>query len=420
MTVTDPRWVTYIKLGTHTWTLYENLDPENVDDDATVIGGLNFGWDIPGDLHPVQPDPMFATLALNVPDFSDFDDLTKGDVVAINVKLFDSTPVAAPVVAEFYGRITDLKARPRRGRPGVTLFVTAVDYTVDLAEETNLYHIGFAEIPEVDYIDGLATNFFGDDVVADGIWTGPTVYDVKTAKLSDRPKEALDKLLFGSIWPDTPSTRQVVSPVIFANILAPAGRFFTLDTIAKPDPADDPDATFSADHIDKAIEWAQIKGQVAAKATITYPEQIITGHPDATADVSLGAGDHTSMEIAQVLSVLTAQAVAEFYLTDPDLYAPWWVDKVSILPYLVPLADREVHAADLAKLFPHWTEDEEDPYRSDCYVQRIRIEDTDGTLIPFSTAGAVLEGTVRGAALTISRGRASVDLKLRDMTIFVP
>lgn len=119
-------FLSHITIGPHSWTV-ENGDPAAVGD-MNPAYSLQLGWVMPeGDLHPTQPEPLFADLVLHAPDIDAFE-ADIGSDVALTLTFDNSNP--APFT--FYGRITDCKATPApKTFGGMLVSLVALDYTVD-------------------------------------------------------------------------------------------------------------------------------------------------------------------------------------------------------------------------------------------------------------------------------------------------
>lgn len=410
-------WQVAIAVGEHSWLIEQDLEEEVGRADATVLDDLRFGWAMAGNPYPAQPDAMSAEFSLSLPNFVDYGDLAKGDPVAITV----SVPAGGVVAASFYGRVTDLTAKPRDTKEdedddGVTLDVVAVDYTVDPAEHR--VPPGPAVIPGdgIFEYDVLQTGFFNGygDVLpgdVDGIpdlWTSPTDVEVPEPFLLEQRARLQVAAVLAQAVNTTTGTRMILSPLIAFGELPSSGRLFTLDTIQPyPDRDDAYDVLIDADTVDLAIAWTQVKGDAPDRVLVTYGESNLqtvatrSGATEPYVDIALQLqlnDDETTR----------ADEIAGYYLPVDDLDNQWQVKSIT---WFVDQLDEDELAAFPATLFPQWTAAEGDPDRSACYCQRIWVHNVEPTVQPYSVGP--FSGLQVGATARIRDGLLSIDLALR-------
>lgn len=396
-----------VTLAGEAWSLTET-DGE-VTDGISVLSGLDFGWALPGGVWPQQPQPMGASLALTVPNFADLA-VAEGDVCTIEVK----ATADGPIIARFYGDVTDYHATPRTGRPGVTLEVTAVDYTVRTAELDGLVS-GIITIPppDLDVVEFLWPSGGLGPGVSDtppfgGVWTSPSRVLTALPFTDDRPsiRGTIDQLLLQAVNVDD-WTRMILSPVVAGGLLtaAPSARLFTLDTIhAEPSMFNDPaflEIPASAVRLDQ-LDWSNVKGQTINRVLVTGWGGDTTNQTSA---FTPGVPIETYAAIATTfLDESSAEDVATFYAGIG--FNPWQLDKVTI-----PVTRAGVAAIIPADLFPDWTAAEGDPARAACYSRALRFSDVDTTRTP--DGSDEITGVLTGARCRIAGGDLELDLTIR-------
>lgn len=124
------RYRVELTVGSYSWTVTETTKPAS----PGVLDGLRFGWRIPeGDAALGQPEPMTASFGLVADDVATYRNLAKGQNVGI--KVWTHGRSGGTPEYSFYGRVTDLEAKPIRGGR-IVYSLTAVDYLADLADAT--------------------------------------------------------------------------------------------------------------------------------------------------------------------------------------------------------------------------------------------------------------------------------------------
>lgn len=436
--------VTFVRLGDHYWT--EQTMKGEVDDETRILAGLSVGWSLNGTLYPAQPQPMTATLSVNLPAFTDGSDLLEGDVAAIEIYLADDdwvgpAPAGLPLLpmVSFYGRITDLKAKPRSlngsdpaavARPGVTLDVVAVDYTVDVAEAPP-YPVsdGSASVDAWSVLDTLWSHACGGSLHSTGLWWGGTEAGSaiwpQTGWINSRA--VIDQILLEEI--DVPGSQRMIMAPLVPNSLRDyaagvplvggvgpgelhAGRAFTLDTVGVP--GDGVDEVVAASVIRRDIGWTQVKGDDPNVATVSYQYAGATETLNvyATGAVAPFTFQPITLDIEDDVTGTVAAQVGAFYVGDPVNDDDWQIDAVTILPHLISGPDLIFPV-----LFPHWELDErpaaESVARAACYSRRIEITGIRPDLVPFTETA--IRGVLFGASVVIENGKPAVTLTLRRM-----
>lgn len=410
-------WSCAVVVGEHTFLVEQAID-EEVADAPAVLDDLRFGWSMPTNgLYPTQPDAMSAEFALNLPVFSDYSDLAKGDPVQIELRV----PADGNIVASFYGRVTDATARPRDRREededgGVTLDVVAIDYTVDPAEQRGP-ETGVLNDPlyEYDVLQSAFFNGFGGVLPGDidgipTLWTSPTDVVVPDTILvgPDRLRafEQVAAMLQQAVN-STAGTRMILSPLIVAGEL-PSGRRFTIDTIeAHPETA--LDFILDASAVDMDVTWQQVKGDAPDRVVATYgPSSLqavatMTGATEPYVDIPL------QLHLPDAAGARAAE-VAAWYLP-LDLAELGW--QVKALTFYVDQMDPETLLTFPGVLFPRWFWDEGEPERADCYNAQIVVFGADATVVPEAIFSSYFGGYLAGATAQIRDGLLSFDLALR-------
>jgi hypothetical protein len=422
-------WHVDIRIGGHTWSI-DQADGA-APDDIRPLAGMSFGWTVPRDgLWPVQPDPMQASLALNVPYFNDVADIAEGDPVAIEVRA-DS---AGDVVASFYGDVSTRRATPRADRLGVILSIVAVDSLVkgitELPSTIGTNDGAFDSSNVVLDLSGGTSAFLHAVDLLDYIWvhrlaggvdlTGLTYTNDDVAMYAPQGSDirAYIDLVLVQLVNISDLTRMVLSPNIdpaTGQVAAAAsGRYFTLDTIqasrvvdlvGRPG-SDAAPLVFQASAFNRdQLAWNAAKGTTPARIQITgFGNDGTASTEQETPYVAGSPGAGTVALASQLADGADAIALATFYAN--QLWAPWQVDDLTLL-----VTDREVDVP--VGLFPQWTLPENDPGRASCYVQRVTLTGLQSNLTPDGTDTTT--GVLVGATCRITGGRLYLDLSLHTV-----
>lgn len=424
----DPYYSVLIQLGDpadtqESWTVTHTGDPHAADDLAP-ISGLRFGWDMPsGQLWPVQPSPMSATFAFNVPDFTDLSWITPDIPVAIEVKLHS----AGPVVFAFYGRLTDAKAKPRPLKTGVTLSCAAVDYTIDLARAryTGLLDTGLEFDLLEDWFDANP-DLFGTVFPA---WPIPPI-GLGTGVIVTPPGRPFRDLVSA-----------VLAQAISAAMPVPAGLGGGYDgalAILAPyiDPATRLPRTTQPWVFDLAFKHAhtllEIPASLLERPSLNYTQNKIQA-PDIVQVTNVNgvpweefgdggtwripSGLENRVEIATVTNDFPADGtrtaqIAAFYTRDDFANVrPWTADSIR---YLLDQVDPAEFASTFpTTLMPRWTETEADTDRYACYGTFLEM-----TGVPDHTKpdqGQDLVGLISGVEFSLAGGRPSLEITFRHL-----
>lgn len=401
-----------ITLGDLSWTIVYNEDGTAVSDDLLVLDSLSFGWRMPDGLWPQQPEPMTASLALNVPDFSDGpNELKEGDPCSISVKL---APLADPFV--FYGLISDLKAVPRgRTRPGVTLSVVAVDPTTTLYELPE-WTSGTAPPPVETYVPDLLEQLWDDRNLGDFPGWPTTDFGAHAIYPGDQvqtPGAVIEHELLQSISTDV-TRRLILAPVIDSGTgLADADTPWSFDVVTKA--AAGTALEIPAALVDRSsIEWLFARNTGPTRVEATGDGGVADNRQVAAYDVD---DPHPVTERIPVTFVdgADAQDVADFYLP-PESVSRWRLQRFRFL-----IGRAEGGLLNNNDLFPDWT-GTDTTTRAACYGRPITLTDVPTHQTPvyevdiFDPAPptADVAGRLAGADLTISGGRVVLDLQLRQ------
>lgn len=403
-----------IAAGDLTWTIDSTAAAEH-SDSTRVLDQLSIGWTMPrGSLWPQQPDPMSASFAINVPDFSGpASELAEGDPCAVTVEITDGPTYA------IHGRITDLQAVPRPGkRPGVTLSVALVDYGPDLAQKG-----GWAFTPGVG-----ATVTIG--YVLDRLWDDhalgirPPIAEYDPALVSYPVGEAkavtewietlLRSWLINPLDPE--QGRLVVAPNIDPGTGQPdADQPWAFDLVYR-----NGNATGDAYYI--------VGSQFFQTDTLVWKYDKNAG--PSTVEVSYGTGGETIASAAIVIPApriervetwlddtegALASQLAAFYCPD-DLSSAWRIETVRLL---VDRLDPGQLIQLQNELFPQHHVPAPSTARSACYGRAVLISDVAAHRTPIEPASSSypyvdVGGRLVGATLAISSGRIALDLQLRQ------
>jgi hypothetical protein len=401
----------FIKLGSLTWDIAPG-DGVLADEDE-VLDSLSFGWSMPEGLWPLQPDPMQASLAINVPDFtSDIAALVEGDVCTIEVSLIGDEPF--PTIygdtCAFHGRITDLRAVPRSKREGVTLSIAAVDYTVDLAELPQWAPTSVFEIEDL-----LAQLWSERMSSAFPTWPGPFEFgnpDIDPSPdLQDVPTRIEQQLLQATAPIDVTRThRLILAPYIDPDThTLDTGQEWTFDRVYKP-PNTDP-FVIRCSRIEKdSLEWLYSKE--------SWPTLIEVNGPGNTETATHGAAKPRIARIAvDLVDSADVEAVADFYLPDPTPSA-WRVNTFRFHATRGSGIDDDEFPS---VLFPIWILAPDTPERSSCYGQVIELADVPWHMNPLAPDDdppeTTVTGRLTGASVTVAGGHVVFDFQLRQTAI---
>lgn len=387
-------------VGSHTWTVEHAGD--QIPDTIEVLAGMAFGWAMPQGIGPVQPDPMTATLAINVPSFADVADIHLGGDVAIEVRFDETAPL--PLFA-FYGRVTDVQAAHRSGRTGVTLSIAAVDRTVDLAD------VEAWALPSPDTAArglGVLESLWDDRTELGALpdWPilpvdGPLVAVTATPK---SPLEAVKEILLVSV-DESGSGRLILAPYIGTDGLPDPTQPYTFDVIAKPNDAHPWE--ISAGVVERSsLKWVRNRRGVRGN-TIE-----VSGGPDVSPVVDR-VGGIVEKFITERLSTICndqdeLQIVADFYFDPPAEENTWAVEFVNVLTRVLD----ETELADIpGDLFPQWRTALGEPERSSCYGMPVHIA---GVPVTENPCGAIaIDGSLCGASVSVAGGNVTLSTTVR-------
>lgn len=424
----DPYYSILIQLGDpagvqESWTVTHTGDPHAADA-LTPISGLRFGWSMPdGLIWPVQPNPMTATFAFTVPDFTDLSWVTVDTPVAIEVTLESG----GPVLFAFYGRLTDAKAGPRPGRPGVTLSGAAVDYTIDL---------------------GRAIHTGGDFGAGAEYTIMQTIWASKTDLLGTVPTWPIPSVS-GNTVELTGSTGQTIAALV-SSILAQAIR----QSVAVPAAIGggyDGALSILAPRIDPSTRLLHATQPWAFDLAYKHAHTFPTIAADIVERESLGYGQNKALPVDQVNVYIAngtwaateysdgstmwrfptgMESIAEVRTVSSDLFTrpgeiasfyaredlanvrPWNAEGFKVLLDQLAPAD----FADFPEaLMPRWADTLGDASRSQCYGTVVEV-----TGVPDHTkaeAGRDLVGLVSGVEFSLVGGRPALDMKFRHLLV---
>lgn len=213
-------WKVDLTLGTYSWSIEETDDPDLVN--FGPLSGMSFGWNMPvQDVAPVQPDPMFATFAILVPDVDQLEDVDIDTRVSIEVYV---DPVGTTPVFSFYGRVTDETAEPHDR--GMLHGFTALDDLVD-----NLDPIGDLEDWPIENIADRVTRIFAGTGI-----TPPAMSGVGAVDMAERGAAAISvteaAIICSNSVVNEDQARYILAPVISGGDLASPGAY-TYDELVK-------------------------------------------------------------------------------------------------------------------------------------------------------------------------------------------
>lgn len=392
-----------VQLGSLTWDVVYDVTTADPEADE-VLDGLSFGWTMPDGLWPQQPDPMSASLAINVPDFTaGIAELVEGDVCAITVGVIE--PVDTTPQFRFYGRITDLKAVPRNNRTGVTLSVVAVDNTIDLAEK-----LQWAPLTDVGWnVHTFLEEIWDDNSLGafptwSGAITSPITPDLNPQKLSDLIAHELQQTVLYTPDESVPSFRLILAPNIDPATNAPdITQPWSFDVLYKfPywDPADLPACYIETD----SLEWLYAKTNEPNIIQLTGDGFMVT------------ANTGTARRYGSIETTLSdsddGQDVADFYLPADD---PSW--RINTFRYHLTGQDPEDLDALPPYLFPLWLDGTDPTDRAGCYGRAVHLTGIPGHRQPYSDApdhDRTVKGRLTGARVNVTGGRVFLDMQLRQ------
>lgn len=391
-----------VQLGALTW----NIEPTDADaaDEDRVLDGLRIGWSMPEGLWPQQPDPMTASLALNVPDFtSDVHDLTEGDQCAVAVYLVDDDGLHETMTTTFYGRITDLKAVPRPNRPGVTLSIAAVDYIVDLAELDP-----WAPAPGATWDAPTFLAQLWDDRIASDFptWDASLGANAIDPALDNRKvSEVIAFELVQNIGTTLgePTHRAIIAPYIdFSTGTLDATQEWAFDMVYKE--SSEPAYEIPCAKVERqSLTWLYSKQTGPNSVFVTGEHvQASAAHPGIL---------HRRTATIEVTLEDSPEPVAEFYLPDPD--PSGW--RISTFRFLATRGGIDIDDAPVA-LFPSWTLSPGSPDRSSCYGRPIVVTGVPNDRNPLATGAGVSDigGRLTAATVTVQAGHMAFEFQLRQ------
>lgn len=400
--------------------------PAHVSDGINVLAGLRFGWSMPSDaLYPLQPNAMTAAFAITIPDFVDAPWMSEGAPVSVKVDILGVQ------FASFHGRVTDALAKPRDKRPGVTLSIAAVDYTVDPGEWN--------------YVGVISTGG-DDDELMESIWdvtdlgdfpAWPTLPSPVLASNVANVRGTIDEVLLTTgqgtdatifeipaEWGDTtPMVRAIFAPVIAPNGRPPeSGPRWAFDPLWRETPA--PALVIDANRLERgSLSWGRNKRTQPNRITVVGGTPI--GETSPVAEVSetnpFGARGW-GPDVAASLSIvsLNATRVADVlaYYLPPFPTRGWALPTVRWhLTKERDDDDLETFLAGLpSNLFPRWDLDEGDAERS-AYCQRlVELVNVVDDLNPYADdTYPDIVAPLSGIQLTIQGGEITLDLTLRHL-----
>lgn len=176
-----------VTLGTYTFTVTSADTP--AEDTVNVLDDLELEWHAPtSDPWPWQPEPVTLGIGFMTRDAANLAAVDIGTPMQIKVTS-DAHPIAA-----FSGRVSDLKADPRRfGGDDVMFYdITGVDYTVDLAQ-TNITLVRPLETKAARLSALIAAVAAADGPTIEGFTSPPGSATI--APVTAYQTEALDELL---------------------------------------------------------------------------------------------------------------------------------------------------------------------------------------------------------------------------------
>lgn len=418
--MTDTYYTVRVTVGEYTWHLVRAaVQGSEISDGTVVLDNLTFGWAMPDQaLWPVQPNPMTATFAINVPEFPVLDDIDEGWAVAIEVGFEDGAH--HPTFA-FYGRATDLVAVPRsRHRTGVTISCAAVDYTVDPNELSNYATADESAMAENSLLAAMWTEL---GLGYDGMGPLPTwpltpVADVAQPGPSGTPARALIDAVLLQAVDGGPSARAIFAPYIDSAGLLQHGADdpdfpkFVFDVLEKI-PDTDNALHIAAGKVGRSIQWGRRKRRaqptrIETTGTVgTTPQaaEVLTDFRPIVEQVDTISADNDRL-----------LAVAEFYL--PDAPSRGW--QVEGVRWLFSHESTELVTDLLAldDIMPRWALAEGASERASCYRKSVVIEGLPSHQNPYydpdDPATNDLRGVLTGVQLTIAGGEVYLDLKLRQ------
>lgn len=387
-----------VQIGVNHDLAFDLTEGDQFTDEITVLSGLRLGWAIPNKIiWPTQPDPQVASFQLNAPSFDDVAAIVRGGDIEIQVQAMTS----GPVIASFYGVVTDLRAVVRPGRPGVFVSVAAVESILELAEFSwRPVAVGFP----AGYDTFTALEALWDDAgvtppldvdlwTATGAQLGSMNVGANTSIL-DFVKDILDQSPNAAA-----DTRMILAPLTYHS--------YTLDTIRCSPPAFE---AFVLDSTSKVIresfQWATAKGMAPAIVVVEsvnnggaggFPGVVTTaqaGSPDSTRE-NLGINVNTSGQLDDVAA----------------FYSSHTADRWQPSALKIPVTRAGIGDLIPTGLFPDWSLPEGDAERANCYARDIVLFDVDTTVTP--AGGEAIEGSLTGAELNIINGDLDIALTIR-------
>lgn len=431
--------------------------------DPVLVSPWSWSWEGPQGLRPAQPGPVQLKAVILAP--GPLDDLDIG-VPCQAVLTHDHDP--ATPVAELYGRITDLEARPVEYAfpdgthvDGLEYSLTAVDYTPDAAE-VGLTDPTFVAESADDRIDAAATGTLRPRPVLYGGLGGtlesyyapplrnPTTAELDvTVTLAAQPdatvepptlRDAITRVL-GQVAPNASGAASaLLAPHVTASGSLPALKLdgddpWVIDYLPRGAgavwadaswyPAEvveyasglwgllvDPDASgwvLSADHIDYDAKWTRHKVGDPTRLAISAPlgggDPTVVLVDSSDFDPDLGVVTE-ALDAPDLTTVAAVASMAAMYLPVTDRADRWEAEGF-----------RFYASEDPARLYPAWfprhalTPGTSYGERARCYVQPVVVHGITEAETP--TGKAFHYGTLDAVELVADGDEVVIDFRVR-------
>lgn len=430
-------WMVSIQFGTAGTPIVKRDDvPTDLADSVWVLDGLSIGWSMSEAPTATQPEPVTCQLVLLADDVAELAglNLDMGADVAVMAYVGHTAELTARV-GSFHGRITDLAVEPARmvdadhnGKPAVKVTVDAVDYTADLAEKpvrVNAWNAGAETIKDrfSRIIDeaGQVLDLDSVAVMSEADLHAGDPLDPSTAPARDQLIEALAqapdvlgrRAILAPHASDIDGVAELVgygadavgSPFVFAEAELPgdlswdAGASLVRLTISQ----DARTAILPASAIRRAVRW--FRNKLVDVNRVDVAGTFLPGTETTVVTRATGATPVVTEQATTILAYREdARELADLLMPDTPSATGWSLDAVRFEGWrdLDRLTPPFVPAHDLAY---------GEPDRDGCYGRPIII---DGIIEQQNPAGGTwYAATLRGATLTLQRGKYAVDLQLR-------
>lgn len=408
--VTEAEYTAVIELGDHSWTI---VSGECEDEEVVVLDGLRIAWNVDESKPwPAQPNPVECSLSVWVEDVADFADVGIGTPLSVVL-----TDVADNVFGTFHGRISSEGSVARNRGPaglGMLYSLSAVDYTVDLAEtpvtitaewpaedaDTRVARV-FTAIAGAGLTMGSPPSGFGSaafEALSAGTTTAAALLEDHLSQLAVDSGNGLTRYIMVPVAPDAFGGLKYFEAVLLDRTVDAALLPGTLDVVdgvlVLTFPDLDADGVVDACAVDLNVPWTRLKFRAVNVVTVaggTVTASAAHGGPPVRLTLGTTLTDQTA-----------AERMAALYLPDLDEANGWVANTFRLYAHREPGA-----------IVPAWFPDHRtDPPDTDVYVMPLALVGIPPNINLSSDLDAYSGQLVR-SELLIERKKLNVDFGLR-------